>query len=54
MSWKFLERIFNILLEILSSPRELLLDRFWRQVSYTILVSGAASGGNEEEVLFVV
>jgi hypothetical protein len=45
MSWKFLEKILNISLEILSGPRNLLLDRFWKQVSYTILVSGAASGG---------
>ena len=42
---------FRILLEILSSPRDLPLDRFWTHVSYILLVYDATSGGSMDEVI---
>lgn len=44
-------RAFKILLEILSSSRDLHLIRFWRHASFIILLNDAASGGSVE-VLF--
>ena len=37
---------------ILSSPGDLPLDRFWRHVSYIIVVNDVASEGSEEEFFF--
>lgn len=52
MSWKLPSMAFRILLGILVGPWNLPLDRFWRHVSYMILVNNAASGGRVEEVFF--
>ena len=42
---------FKISLRILFDPGDLPSNRFWRNVSYIILVNDVACGGNVEEVL---
>ena len=45
MSWKLYGRTFRISCGILSSMGYLPLDRFWRHVSYLMLVNGPGIRG---------
>ena len=49
MTWKLPSMAFKISLEILFGLGNLPLDRFWRHVSYIVLVN---DGGSVHEVFF--
>lgn len=52
MLWKLHGKAFRILLGILFGQGDLPLDRFWRHVSFMIIVHDVVYGGCMEEVLF--